>query len=210
MSPPRIAGSSRRSSIHHVVDFRAANIYHYNWPDFNVADSCIVIGACRLLLEIFRPESPRPDPAPTSVAQGRASASPRAQAHAPHTEPKCLAHAPSCGSSSPAHYRSGLPPPRSHRSWSRSPPPPKKPCPPTLSSKQLNHRNSRTQGTARRLGSLWLLPIIGHRWSHFGHTPPSAATCNRKGPIPKDEALISNDWGPWTVWRGYPSQRREG
>jgi signal peptidase II len=29
-------------------------IYHYNWPDFNVADSCIVIGACLLLLEIFQ------------------------------------------------------------------------------------------------------------------------------------------------------------
>ena len=41
--------------LHHVVDFLAVRIYHYNWPDFNVADSCIVIGACLLLLEIFRP-----------------------------------------------------------------------------------------------------------------------------------------------------------
>ena len=45
-----------RVRFHHVVDFLAVRIYHYNWPDFNVADSCIVIGACLLLLEIFRPE----------------------------------------------------------------------------------------------------------------------------------------------------------
>ncbi len=44
-----------RIPLHHVVDFLAVRIYHYNWPDFNVADSCIVIGACLLLLEIFRP-----------------------------------------------------------------------------------------------------------------------------------------------------------
>jgi len=44
-----------RIRFHHVVDFLAVKIYHYNWPDFNVADSCIVIGACLLLLEIFRP-----------------------------------------------------------------------------------------------------------------------------------------------------------
>jgi signal peptidase II len=45
-----------RIRFHHVVDFLAVKIYHYNWPDFNVADSCIVIGACLLLLEIFRGE----------------------------------------------------------------------------------------------------------------------------------------------------------
>jgi signal peptidase II len=45
-----------RIRFHHVVDFLAVKIYHYNWPDFNVADSCIVIGACLLLLEIFRPQ----------------------------------------------------------------------------------------------------------------------------------------------------------
>ena len=44
-----------RIRLHHVVDFLAVRIYHYNWPDFNVADSCVVIGACLLLLEIFRP-----------------------------------------------------------------------------------------------------------------------------------------------------------
>jgi signal peptidase II len=45
-----------RIRFHHVVDFLAVKIYHYNWPDFNVADSCIVIGACLLLIEIFMPQ----------------------------------------------------------------------------------------------------------------------------------------------------------
>lgn len=45
-----------RIRYHHVVDFLQVIIYRYHWPDFNVADSCIVIGACLLLLEIFRPD----------------------------------------------------------------------------------------------------------------------------------------------------------
>lgn len=40
-----------------VVDFLEVHIIHYHWPDFNVADSAIVIGACLLLIEIFRPQS---------------------------------------------------------------------------------------------------------------------------------------------------------
>jgi signal peptidase II len=38
----------------YVVDFLEVRIVHYHWPDFNLADSAIVIGACLLLLEIFR------------------------------------------------------------------------------------------------------------------------------------------------------------
>ncbi len=34
-----------------VVDFIEVHIYTYHWPDFNVADSSIVIGACLLLLD---------------------------------------------------------------------------------------------------------------------------------------------------------------
>ena len=49
-----------RIRYHHVVDFLQVTIYHYHWPDFNVADSCIVIGACLLLLEIFRPDPHNP------------------------------------------------------------------------------------------------------------------------------------------------------
>jgi signal peptidase II len=48
-----------RVKFKYVIDFLAVRIYHYNWPDFNVADSCIVIGACLLILDMFRsgPES---------------------------------------------------------------------------------------------------------------------------------------------------------
>jgi signal peptidase II len=45
-----------RARLYYVVDFLEVKIIHYHWPDFNVADSCIVIGACLLLLEIFRPQ----------------------------------------------------------------------------------------------------------------------------------------------------------
>lgn len=34
-----------------VVDFIEVHIFGYHWPDFNVADSAIVIGACLLLLD---------------------------------------------------------------------------------------------------------------------------------------------------------------
>ena len=46
-----------RIRLHHVVDFLAVRIYHYNWPDFNVADSCIVIGACLLLSKSSAPSN---------------------------------------------------------------------------------------------------------------------------------------------------------
>ena len=44
-----------RIRYRYVVDFLEVNIVHYHWPDFNVADSCIVVGACLLLLEMLRP-----------------------------------------------------------------------------------------------------------------------------------------------------------
>ena len=43
-----------RVAYSYVVDFLEVTIVHYHWPDFNVADSAIVVGACLLLLEIFR------------------------------------------------------------------------------------------------------------------------------------------------------------
>ncbi|SNS83955.1 signal peptidase II Aspartic peptidase. MEROPS family A08 [Granulicella rosea] len=43
-----------RVRFSYVVDFLEVHIYHYHWPDFNIADSAIVVGACLLLLEIFR------------------------------------------------------------------------------------------------------------------------------------------------------------
>jgi signal peptidase II len=48
-----------------VVDFIEVHIFSYHWPDFNVADSAIVIGACLLLLDSLRTKKqtePLPDP----------------------------------------------------------------------------------------------------------------------------------------------------
>jgi signal peptidase II len=39
-----------------VVDFIEVHIFSYHWPDFNVADSAIVTGACLLLLESLLPK----------------------------------------------------------------------------------------------------------------------------------------------------------
>jgi signal peptidase II len=39
-----------------VVDFLEVHIFSYHWPDFNVADSAIVVGACLLLLDSFLPK----------------------------------------------------------------------------------------------------------------------------------------------------------
>jgi signal peptidase II len=38
-----------------VVDFIEVHIFSYHWPDFNVADSAIVIGACMLFLDSMLP-----------------------------------------------------------------------------------------------------------------------------------------------------------
>jgi len=41
-----------------VVDFIEVHIFGYHWPDFNVADSSIVVGACLLLLDSLFPRKP--------------------------------------------------------------------------------------------------------------------------------------------------------
>ncbi|MGA7857990.1 MAG: signal peptidase II [Terracidiphilus sp.] len=51
-----------------VVDFIEVHIFSYHWPDFNVADSSIVTGACLLLLDSLLPKkseakSPQDKPA---------------------------------------------------------------------------------------------------------------------------------------------------
>jgi signal peptidase II len=43
-----------------VIDFLEVHIYHYHWPDFNVADSAIVIGGILLVLDSFRTHTPEP------------------------------------------------------------------------------------------------------------------------------------------------------
>jgi signal peptidase II len=39
-----------------VIDFIEVHIFSYHWPDFNVADSSIVTGACLLILDSLRPK----------------------------------------------------------------------------------------------------------------------------------------------------------
>jgi signal peptidase II len=38
-----------------VIDFIEVHIFTYHWPDFNVADSSVVTGACMLLLDSLLP-----------------------------------------------------------------------------------------------------------------------------------------------------------
>jgi signal peptidase II len=40
-----------------VVDFIEVHIYTYHWPDFNLADSSIVTGACLLMLDSLLPKN---------------------------------------------------------------------------------------------------------------------------------------------------------
>lgn len=51
-----------------VVDFIEVHIFGYHWPDFNIADSCIVVGACMLLLDSLLP---RKEAEASSIAETR-------------------------------------------------------------------------------------------------------------------------------------------
>ncbi len=42
-----------------VVDFIEVHIFAYHWPDFNLADSAIVTGACLLLLDALLTKNPK-------------------------------------------------------------------------------------------------------------------------------------------------------
>jgi signal peptidase II len=44
-----------------VVDFIEVHIFSYHWPDFNVADSSIVTGACLLMLDSLLPKKQAAD-----------------------------------------------------------------------------------------------------------------------------------------------------
>jgi signal peptidase II len=44
-----------------VVDFIEIHIFSYHWPDFNVADSSIVTGACLLFLDSLLPSKKQAD-----------------------------------------------------------------------------------------------------------------------------------------------------
>ncbi len=43
-----------------VIDFIEVHIFTYHWPDFNIADSAIVTGACLLLLDSLLPHHSEP------------------------------------------------------------------------------------------------------------------------------------------------------
>jgi signal peptidase II len=44
-----------RTVLHYVIDFLEVHIGSYHWPDFNIADSAISIGAVLLLVEMIWP-----------------------------------------------------------------------------------------------------------------------------------------------------------
>lgn len=44
-----------RAMYGHVVDFLAFSLRGYYWPDFNVADSCIVCGSILLIVDVLFP-----------------------------------------------------------------------------------------------------------------------------------------------------------
>jgi len=52
-----------------VIDFIEVHIFGYHWPDFNVADSAIVTGACLLLLDSLLSKNAHPSPAPDEPAE---------------------------------------------------------------------------------------------------------------------------------------------
>ena len=46
-----------RVKLHYVIDFLEVHIVNYHWPDFNVADSCISVGAVLILIELLWPKA---------------------------------------------------------------------------------------------------------------------------------------------------------
>ena len=51
-----------------VIDFLEVHIFSYHWPDFNAADSAIVVGACLLLLDAMLPKKTAPETAERTTA----------------------------------------------------------------------------------------------------------------------------------------------
>lgn len=50
-----------------VIDFLEVHIFSYHWPDFNAADSAIVVGACLLLLDALLPRKTASNPTETTA-----------------------------------------------------------------------------------------------------------------------------------------------
>ena len=53
-----IGNSFDRIHVGYVTDFLEVQLHlgswHYHWPDFNIADSCIVTGGLLLMIDAFR------------------------------------------------------------------------------------------------------------------------------------------------------------
>lgn len=53
-----IGNSFDRIHVGYVTDFLEVQLrlgtWHYHWPDFNIADSCIVVGGLLLMVDAFR------------------------------------------------------------------------------------------------------------------------------------------------------------
>lgn len=59
-----------------VIDWLDFYVGSYTWPTFNVADSCIVVGVCILVLEVFlNPEEDPGSPKGDGVVAGRRQSS---------------------------------------------------------------------------------------------------------------------------------------
>ncbi len=56
-----------------VIDFLEVHIFSYHWPDFNIADSAIVTGACLLLLDSLIPKKHEEEPAPATPSHDLSS-----------------------------------------------------------------------------------------------------------------------------------------
>ncbi|AFL88191.1 signal peptidase II [Terriglobus roseus DSM 18391] len=50
-----------RAVLHYVIDFLEVHIGSYHWPDFNIADSAISVGAVLLLVEMIWPSESATD-----------------------------------------------------------------------------------------------------------------------------------------------------
>ena len=64
----RIVKEGRRVRYHFVIDFLEVHIVHYHWPDFNIADSCIVAPPACARASVAITVSPAPVTSNTSLA----------------------------------------------------------------------------------------------------------------------------------------------
>ncbi len=59
-----------RAVLHYVIDFLEVHLLTYHWPDFNIADSAISVGAVLLLVEMIWPRHTATEPVSKLAGQG--------------------------------------------------------------------------------------------------------------------------------------------